>query len=140
MGYSDVTSLLLFLHQALGWVMFQGPMVAREFAGGELFYEWSSLEQALSKPVPEVALESDAWSLRPGEAEGRLLGGCLSILTATLGTPQEIDTQGAILLLEDVDEKPFRIDRMLFHLRRAGKFRQVKGIMFGEMPGCVALW
>ena len=136
MGYSDVTSLLLFLNQVLGWVVFQGPMVAREFAGGELFYEWSSLEQTLSKPVPEIALESDAWSLRPGQAEGRLLGGCLSILTATLGTPQEIDTQGAILLLEDVDEKPFRIDRMLFHLRRSGKFRHVKGIMFGEMPGC----
>ncbi|MBI3894951.1 MAG: LD-carboxypeptidase [Acidobacteria bacterium] len=136
MGYSDVTSLLLFLNQALGWAVFQGPMVAREFAGGELFYDWSSLEQTLSKPNSEVILESDAWSLRPGEAEGRLLGGCLPMLTATLGTPQEVDTQGTILLLEDVDEKPFRIDRMLFHLRRAGKFRQVKGVIFGEMPGC----
>jgi muramoyltetrapeptide carboxypeptidase len=58
------------------------------------------------------------------------------MLTATLGTPQEIDTRGSILLLEDVDEKPFRIDRMLFHLRRAGKFRDIRAVAFGEMPGC----
>ncbi|MBI4459896.1 MAG: LD-carboxypeptidase [Acidobacteria bacterium] len=136
MGYSDVTTLLLFLSQSLGWTTFLGPMVTREFAGGELFYEWSSLERVLSQPAADVILESDAWSLKQGEAEGRLLGGCLPMLAATLGTPQEIDTDGTILLLEDVDEKPFRIDRMLFHLRRAGKFRHVKAVVFGEMPGC----
>jgi muramoyltetrapeptide carboxypeptidase len=83
-----------------------------------------------------TTLETDAQTLRPGSAEGRLAGGCLSLLTATLGTPQEIDTKGIILLLEDVDEKPFRVDRMLFQLRRAGKFRDIKAVAFGEMPGC----
>ncbi|OFV94905.1 MAG: hypothetical protein A3F68_01760 [Acidobacteria bacterium RIFCSPLOWO2_12_FULL_54_10] len=136
MGYSDVTTLLCFLHQTLGWVTFQGPLVAREFAGGELFYEWAALEQVLSKADPGAILNSDAAILQPGIGEGRLFGGCIPMLTATLGTPQEIETAGTILLLEDVDEKPFRIDRMLFHLRRAGKFRGIKGVVFGEMPGC----
>jgi muramoyltetrapeptide carboxypeptidase len=81
-------------------------------------------------------METDARTLRTGVAEGRLLGGCLPMMTATLGTPQEIDTRGTLLLIEDIDEKPFRIDRMLFHLRRAGKFRGIQGVIFGQMPGC----
>ena len=136
MGYSDITTLLVFLNQALGWVTFQGPMVTREFAGGEVFYIRTLMERMLGSGTAAVAVESSAWSLRPGLAEGRLLGGCLPMLTATIGTPQEIDTRGTILLLEDIDEKPFRIDRMLFQLRRAGKFRQIHGAIFGEMPGC----
>src|SRR3990172_5009211 len=123
MGYSDITTLLLFLPQKLGWVTFQGPMVTREFAGGEIFYHRSAMERVLSSEPSGTAIETAAISWRPGVAEGRLLGGCLPMLAATLGTPQEIDTRGSLLLLEDIDEKPFRIDRMLFHLRRAGKFR-----------------
>jgi muramoyltetrapeptide carboxypeptidase len=136
MGYSDITTLLLFLHQALGWTTFQGPMVTRELAGGEVFYNRALMEQVLGSDTAGIAIESAAWSLRSGVAEGRLLGGCIPMLTATLGTPQEVDTRGALLLLEDIDEKPFRIDRMLFQLRRAGKFREVRGVIFGEMPGC----
>lgn len=136
MGYSDITTLLLFLHQKLGWVTFQGPMVTREFAGGEIFYHRSAMERVLSSEPSGVAIETTAISLRPGVAEGRLFGGCLPMLTATLGTPQEVDTREAILLLEDIDEKPFRIDRMLFQLRLAGKFRGVRAVIFGEMPGC----
>lgn len=136
MGYSDISTLLLFLNQTLGWITFQGPMVTREMAGGEVFYNRPVMEQVLGSATAGISIESGAWSLRPGVAEGRLLGGCLPMLTATLGTAQEVDTRGALLLLEDIDEKPFRIDRMLFHLRRAGKFREVKGVIFGEMPGC----
>ena len=136
MGYSDVTTLLIFFHQTLGWTTFQGPMVTRELAGGEVFYNRAVMEQVLGLGTAGIAIGSAAWSLRPGVAEGRLFGGCLPMLTATLGTPQEIDTRGTLLLLEDIDEKPFRIDRMLFHLRRAGKFRDVRGVIFGEMPGC----
>lgn len=136
MGYSDISTLLLFLNQTLGWTMFQGPMVTREMAGGEVFYNRPVMEQVLGSATAGITIESGAWSLRPGVAEGRLFGGCLPMLTATLGTSQEVDTRGSLLLLEDIDEKPFRIDRMLFHLRRAGKFREVKGVIFGEMPGC----
>ncbi len=136
MGYSDLTSLLLFLNQRLGWVTFQGPMVAIDFAAGKSAYDRAVLEQVLSGAHSGYSLELDARSLRPGVAVGRLLGGCLPMLTATLGTPQEIDTRGTILLIEDIDEKPFRVDRMLFQLRQAGKFRHVRGIVFGQMPGC----
>ncbi len=136
MGYSDVTSLLLLLTQKLGWVTFQGPMAAIDMAAGKSAYDQAVLEQVLSGTRSGTVLKSDARSLRLGVAEGRLLGGCLPMLTATLGTPQEIDTRGTILLIEDIDEKPFRVDRMLFQLRQAGKFRHLRGIVFGQMPGC----
>jgi muramoyltetrapeptide carboxypeptidase len=73
---------------------------------------------------------------REGTAEGRLVGGCLSVLVTTLGTPYEIETDGAILFLEDVAEKPYRIDRMLTHLKHAGKLRGVRGIVVGAMLDC----
>ena len=136
MGYSDNSSLLLFLQQRLGWVTFQGPMITKDFAEGETAYNRAVFEQVLSSSTSGTTIHSDAFSLRGGVAKGKLLGGCLSLLVATLGTPEEIDTRGAILLLEDIDEKPYRIDRMLFQLRRAGKLRGVKAVIFGEMVGC----
>ncbi|MBI4463606.1 MAG: LD-carboxypeptidase [Acidobacteria bacterium] len=136
MGYSDVTSLLLFLHQNLGWVTFQGPMLTKDFAEGEMGYDRPVLEKVLSGSRSGFTLEATGQTLRPGQAEGRLLGGCLPMMVSTLGTPQEIDTQGTLLLIEDVNERAFRIDRMLFQLRRAGKFRQVRGVVFGLMLGC----
>ena len=119
-----------------GWVTFQGPMLTKDLASGETGYERVMMEKLLSDVVRGHAISSDAISLRNGTATGTLVGGCMSLLVATLGTPQEVDTAGSILLLEDVDEKPYRIDRMLFQLRRAGKFKDVKAVIFGEMPGC----
>jgi muramoyltetrapeptide carboxypeptidase len=70
-------------------------------------------------------------------AEGILYGGCLSMLVASLGTPYPAQTEGKLLLLEDVAAKPYQIDRMLMHLKLAGKLHDVKGIIFGEMLDCV---
>jgi len=75
-------------------------------------------------------------TLVPGSAHGMLYGGCLSLLCASLGTPYEIDTRGTVLFLEDLAEPAFRIDRMLMHLKLAGKFEGVRGIIFGEMLNC----
>ena len=77
-------------------------------------------------------------ALRPGVAEGRLRGGCLSILAASVGTPWApvADEEGTLLLLEDVDEPPYRVERLLLQLRQAGALAGVKGIVFGEMKGC----
>jgi muramoyltetrapeptide carboxypeptidase len=75
-------------------------------------------------------------SLAAGQARGAITGGCLSVVVASLGTPWEIDTADKILFLEDVNEKPYRIDRMLMQLKLAGKLRCVRGIVFGAMPGC----
>ena len=74
--------------------------------------------------------------MRVGCAEGRLVGGCLSVLAATLGTPHAPDTAGAILFLEDVHEFPYRLDRLLTQLRQAGKLDAIAGLVFGTMAAC----
>ena len=74
---------------------------------------------------------------RKAKREGRLYGGCLSILVASLGTPYEIKTDGTILFLEDIGAKPYQIDRMLMQLKLAGKLENVRGLIFGEMIDCV---
>jgi muramoyltetrapeptide carboxypeptidase len=77
-------------------------------------------------------------TLHTGQAKGILYGGCLSILVSLLGTPWEPETQGKLLFLEDVNAKPYQIDRMLWQLRQAGKLEGVTGIIFGEMLDCVS--
>jgi len=85
----------------------------------------------------EFGTGSGVKSLSFGIAEGVLYGGCLSMLVASLGTPYEIRTDGTILFVEDVATKPYQVDRMLMHLKLAGKLTNVRGITFGEMLNCV---
>jgi len=77
-------------------------------------------------------------TLRPGQTRGTLYGGCLSILVSLLGTPYEPQTEGKLLFLEDIGEKPYQVDRMLWQLREAGKLDGVRGVVFGEMLDCVS--
>ena len=138
-GYSDSTCLSTHFLDALGLVNFQGPMVAKDWAQ-ERGVDLPSWQSALAGTLPwEPALGagSGASGLVDGAAEGILYGGCLSILVASLGTPYEVRTEGTILFLEDLAEKPYRIDRMLMQLKLAGKFEGVRGIVFGEMRDCV---
>jgi muramoyltetrapeptide carboxypeptidase len=135
-GYSDVTFLHLLFNQARV-VSFHGPMAAHEFAGDGL--EEASFRAAVMGEGPRYAsAPDDLLPLRGGEAEGRLLGGCLSILAAAAGTPWAFrpDPEGTVLFLEDVYERPYRIDRMLFTLRHSGAFDGVRGVVFGDMKGC----
>lgn len=137
-GYSDVTSLMTHLYDSIGLVSFHGPMVAKDFAkqGGVEPGSWAAaLSEANS--AFNFVVDSAMQPLVPGSAEGVLYGGCLSMLAASLGTPYEIHTEGAILFVEDVATKPYQIDRMLMHLKFAGKFEGVRGIVFGEMLDCV---
>jgi muramoyltetrapeptide carboxypeptidase len=137
-GYSDATFLHLFLQQQ-GLVTVHGPMVARELADGA--YDAASLRTAITGEGPLFAASGGTLRpLRAGIAEGVLRGGCLSILAAAEGTPWAFraDEEGTILFVEDVDERPYRIDRMLFQLRASGAFAGVRGIVFGEMKGCAA--
>jgi muramoyltetrapeptide carboxypeptidase len=134
LGCSDITSLLTAIHDRTGLIGFHGPMVAKDIADGT-FDEasWNnSLTRVAEWDVPANGVEV----LRSGEATGRLYGGCLSMLVASLGTPYEIQTEGCILFIEDIAEKPFRIDRMLMQLRLAGKLEKVRGFVFGEMLDC----
>jgi muramoyltetrapeptide carboxypeptidase len=138
-GYSDLTTLLTYFVDVLGLVTFHGPMVARDWAqeNGVDLASWQSALMGAEAWEPSLGAGSGAKGLVEGEAEGVLYGGCLSMLAASLGTPYEIQTAGTILFLEDLAEKPFRIDRMLMQLKLAGKLNGVRGIVFGEMRDCV---
>jgi muramoyltetrapeptide carboxypeptidase len=135
-GYSDITALQTFLWQKHGWVSFHGPMLAAGFdhgADGLRGFEETSFLNAVTSADPwSVQLSGEV--LVPGRAEGRVLGGCLTILQTSLGTPWEIDTDGALLLLEDTHMKPYQVDRALMHLKQAGKLANVRGIVLGEFP------
>jgi muramoyltetrapeptide carboxypeptidase len=135
-GYSDITALQTFLWQRHGWVTFHGPMLASGFdhgVDGLRGFEEDSFLNAVTSVAPwSVKLSGEV--LGPGLAEGRVLGGCLTILQTSLGTPWEIDTDGALLLLEDTHVKPYQADRALMHLKQAGKLANVRGIVLGEFP------
>jgi len=135
-GYSDLTSLLTCFGDSVGLVTFHGPMVTKDFAaeGGVDLASWTAAVSGATEW--EIGAGSGAGPIVQGQAEGILYGGCLSILVASLGTPNEIRTEGTILFLEDVAAKPFQIDRMLMQLKLAGKLNGVRGIVFGEMLDC----
>jgi muramoyltetrapeptide carboxypeptidase len=136
-GYSDVTMLQAYLWTRFGWTSLHGPMVAAGFnngAGARSGYDLASFVDASAGKRDSWSLALDAEPLSRGEASGLLLGGCISLLETTLGTPWEFDTRGAILFLEDRGVKPYQLDRMLLHLLQAGKFRGVRGIVLGDFP------
>lgn len=136
-GYSDLTSLLTSLADAANFVTFHGPMVTKDFAvdDGVDLASWQSALTGIAEW--EISRDSGAQPLVVGKAEGALYAGCLSILVSSLGTPYEVETAGTILFMEDVAAKPFQIDRMLMHLKLAGKLKGVRGIIFGEMLDCL---
>lgn len=141
LGASDITSLQTFFWQKFHWVTFYGPMVATNFdrgAGGEHGYDKQSFLSAVSETQHGWELDLQGESLNPGVAEGVLLGGCLTLIETTLGTLWEIDTVGAILVLEDIAMKPYQVDRALMHLKQAGKLRSLAGIILGDFPQCDA--
>jgi len=139
-GFSDLTALLTALTEATGVPTFHGPTLGslgeaenvdallQLIGEGARFPAVTGRIPAAGAPQPRT--------LTGGRAEGRLVGGNLSLLCALIGTPYEPDPRGAILLLEDVGEAPYRLDRMLTHLRLAGWFRQVAGIVVGELVDC----
>lgn len=140
-GYSDITALHVSIGQRTGLVTFHGPMVASDMGQGLSAYTWDCFSRAVSAPEPLGPIINPPLSPAPvciaeGTAEGRLTGGNLSIITATLGTPYEIDTRGKILCLEEVGEAPYRIDRMLTHLLLAGKLQAAAGIVFDVCADC----
>jgi muramoyltetrapeptide carboxypeptidase len=134
-GYSDITVLLNWFLQRCGMVTFHAPMVGMEFARGLTRRSRDHLWGTLTG-------EGWRWEIavgeiiRSGRAEAEMLGGCLSVLVTTLGTPYEIDTRGKLLFLEDVGERPYRVERMLIHLRMAGKLEGLAGLVFGDFTQC----
>jgi muramoyltetrapeptide carboxypeptidase len=136
-GYSDQTSLQVWLRNEANLVSFYAPMVASDFArpdGIDLPSWRHTLEGSASWTLgPSDGLRI----LSPGVAEGELHGGCLAIFAEALGTPYAPQPREGILFIEDIGVKPYQWDRLLLHLRYAGLLDQVQGIVFGDMDQCV---
>ncbi|MBF6030620.1 LD-carboxypeptidase [Pseudomonas sp. P115] len=139
-GYSDITALHLAISRYAGFVTFHGPMLNADLLGDKQQpTEYSLLSMlrgdlragsVLAHPVAYPLT-----TLAPGIACGRLLGGNLSMIAAVMGTRFEIDAEGIILLIEDVNEPIYRIDRLLTHLHLAGKLVQIAGVLVGDVAG-----
>lgn len=139
-GYSDLTALQLAIFRQTGLVTFSGPMVAVEFANGIDARTEASLWRTLCEPVAPGALQplQQAYQgLAMGTASGPLLGGCLSLLINLFGTPYLPDLQRAILLIEEIGEQPYRVDRHLAQLRNAGVLQQAAAVMLGQFIDCL---
>jgi muramoyltetrapeptide carboxypeptidase len=137
-GYSDNTSLLSWLTLQCGVVSFHGPMIEGRLARGDAGYDRDTFVRCLCRPEPagEIA-HPQIETIAPGEAGGMLLGGTLTQLTASLGTPYAFDPPpGFVLFLDEVGERPFRIDRMLTQLRLSGILDRASAVVFGELPRC----
>jgi muramoyltetrapeptide carboxypeptidase len=137
-GYSDNTSLLTWLLQDCGLVVFHGPMVGGRLAKGEGGYDRDTFTRCLfhAHPPGEIAAPAIE-TLAPGEATGELVGGTLTQLVASLGTPFAFDPPaGCVLFLDEVSERPYRIDRMLTQLRFSGILERVSAVVCNEMPHC----
>jgi muramoyltetrapeptide carboxypeptidase len=144
-GYSDITAIHLAINKNSRLVTFHGPVILSRFTE----YTQKNFRRALfeTEPLGQLTNPKESNELRPthtlrtvqkGIANGRLVGGNLSIVCETLGTPYEIEARGKILFLEDTGEEAYRIDRMLTQLRLAGKLEQAAGIVWGECQDCGA--
>lgn len=145
LGYSDITALLNAIHQETGLVTFHGPIAASNLVPFNL----EGLRRVVMASEPIGALQNPEKdddelvnrsyrivTLTPGRCSGRLVGGNLTLVASLMGTPWEVDTGGAILLLEDVEEELYRVDRMLTQLALGGKLAQAAGVVFGYCTDC----
>lgn len=137
-GYSDITALNTAINQRAGFVTYHCIMASSDSLAGDDEYSLNSLKAMMfGGKAPYFNPEDVKLSaLNSGRAEGELCGGNLSLLVASLGTPWEIDTRGKILFIEEVDERPYRIDSFLTSLRNAGKLDECAGILLGQFTRC----
>jgi len=132
-GFSDLTALLTFLRQSAGLPTMYGPVIT-QLAKNSSGVNAEALTRALTSkgPLGEVPSKG-AYVLKPGRAEGPIVGGCISLINSSIGTPYELKTDGAMLFLEDSGEKVYVLDRMLTQLRASGALDTVTGIIFGSL-------
>ena len=142
-GHSDLTALLTAINQRTGLVTFWGPLAGYDMGRHSSRFKTRWLRKVICGDDETLRLPAGPLSRRrrirvisPGRVEGRLTGGNLSIIASLIGTPFEIDTAGKIFFFEDVDEEPYRIDRMLNQLSLAGKLQAAAGIVVGRCVNC----
>ena len=138
-GYSDITALHIAINKLSNLVTFHGPMAASDLIGDISDFSLNSLYNSILNeqfnPFIENPLE-ELKAINGGVAEGEIIGGNLSLIASTIGTPYEIDTKGKILFIEEIGEEPYRIDRMLTQLRLSNKLQEVEGIILGNFNNC----
>jgi len=140
LGYSDITSLLIAIYQQTGLVTFHGPVATSTFSDFTTKYFYKTLTEP--NPVGEIEdapysenlqQTNRVWTVNGGKAKGRLIGGNLTLISSSLGTPYEIDTKEKILFIEEVGEEPYDLDRMLTQLYNAGKLDECSAVVFDRM-------
>jgi muramoyltetrapeptide carboxypeptidase len=137
-GYSDLTTILTHLTINCGLVCFHGPMLDRRLSRGEQGYDRNSFLNCLTRPEPAGELPAPGLeTFKTGDAEAPLYGGTLAQLVASLGTPYAFRPSGPyVLFLEDIGERPYRLDRMVTQLRLSGAFDDAVAVVLGELPNC----
>ncbi|SDW20274.1 S66 peptidase family protein [Tepidimicrobium xylanilyticum] len=138
-GYSDITALHIAFNQLSNLITFHGPMAASDMVEGFGDFSRESLLNSILDGdfQPNIVNPTkDIKTLNGGVAEGRIIGGNLSLIAATIGTPYEIDTRGKILLIEEIGEEPYSVDRMLTQLMLSKKLEEVAGIILGDFKDC----
>ena len=138
LGYSDLTSVLNFLNGGCGLVAFHGPTVTGRLSRGDAGYDRASLIAAVSRREPMGELSPPGLdTIRPGEAAGILMGGTVTQLLASLGTPYAFaPPPGYVLLFDEIGERPYRLDRMVTQLQQAGLLSRASAVIVGELPQC----
>ena len=141
LGYSDITALLYAIYTKSGLVCFHGPVGISTFND----YSICNMKNVLIYPYQTYTMynledeennNSEIYTIRSGKASGELIGGNLSLAVSLIGTPYDVDTSGKLIFLEEVDEEPYRIDRMLTQMIEAGKFEKASGVILGNFSGC----
>ena len=137
-GYSDITALLDTFAGRAGLVSLHGPMAEGRLARGAVAFDPDSFLRIVCEPVPFGTVAApQAHTLQAGEARGVLRGGTLTQIAALLGTPWAyVSAEPTILFLDEVNERPYRLDRLLWQLRAAGVLDDVTGVVLNELPGC----
>ncbi|WP_235872114.1 S66 peptidase family protein [Siminovitchia acidinfaciens] len=138
-GYSDITALHIYLQQECGLPTIHGPMPASDLIDAAPFTKAGVLQLLINSSLTGAVMNPPGEKLEcmiPGSASGILTGGNLSLITALMGTPYEIDTKGKILFLEEINEEPYKLDRMMTQLAMGGKFADAEGVVLGSWSGC----
>lgn len=142
-GYSDITALHIAFNQIANLVTYHGPMISSDMIDGFSDISKESLLNTIMgfvgqgdrSCVPNISSE-EIITINGGIAEGSIIGGNLSLIASTIGTPYEIDVKGKILFIEEISEEPYRIDRMLNQLKLSGKLDEAEGIILGDFNDC----
>lgn len=139
-GYSDITTLHIALNEKVNLITFHGPMAVSNFTGNYNRDTYENFIEMLSNSKYEQSIKNITKELKvlnEGRAKGKLVGGNLATLIATLGTEYDLDYNGKILFLEEIGEKTYKIDRFLNQLKKHGVFEKIEGLVLGDFKNCI---